>query len=108
MYMYVYIYTERETHWCNVLPTTRYIICIYIYMILYIYNYPWRSPPSPHPHFPSLFQDDNSAYTWRFKNAVLGKQVLRPPPLDYDAAHTGTHTYYILAYILVYTNILVY
>ena len=33
-------------------------------------------------------QDDNRAYTWRFKNAVLGKHVLRPPALDYQAAHT--------------------
>ena len=31
--------------------------------------------------------DDNRAYTWRYKNAVLGKHVLRPPPLDHDAAH---------------------
>jgi U3 small nucleolar RNA-associated protein 21 len=31
--------------------------------------------------------DDNRAYTWRYKNAVLGKHVLRPPPLDYEAAH---------------------
>jgi len=32
-------------------------------------------------------QDDNRAYTWRYKNAVLGKHVLRPPALDYAAAH---------------------
>ncbi len=56
MYMYVYIYTERETDWCNVLPTARYIICIYRYMILYIYNYPWRSPPSHTPISPLSFR----------------------------------------------------
>jgi U3 small nucleolar RNA-associated protein 21 len=32
-------------------------------------------------------QDDNNAYTWIYKNAVLGKHKLRPPALNHDTAH---------------------
>ena len=40
----------------------------------------WNNVITCHHH-------DNTAYTWMYKNAVLGKHRLRPPPLDCDKAH---------------------